>query len=443
MLLYLDLAGFTSRTPMPSADVQLVESKHPGWIVQQSEMLQSHMVARLRKRYGTNGCNGRAGIPFGLSPAQPSAVGTAPPQVTLQGTPAVGSMRLVLAVVLAGALGAATFQWSQDRGQTWAIGSALAGAGTNPPAVSCSGLSPLASPALLLAAITTAGVLGTSRFQWSQDGGQTWNVGASMASSGTTPPQVFLSGASVLSSPSLLQVQITTAGSLGVAAYQWSQDGGVTWTTGLQTSAQVLPLGQTGLSVSFSPGTYATNNAYTGQGIATAASVPLGTTGLTLGFAAGTYSANNTYAGQGIATAAQVVLGGTGLTASFSSSGPFSADNVYSAATPVPEQLLSWMTAILTPEVYRKRGVNPQDPQLVLLEASKTKAEEELKEAANSETGLLDLPTNDSSDSAVSTGEPLGCSDASPYAWQDRQACAGRAQDAQSYPYPCAGIWGS
>lgn len=72
-----------------------------------------------------------------------------------------------------------------------------------------------------------------------------------------------------------------------------------------------------------------------------------------------------------------------------------------------------------------------------------SKADEELKETANSETGLLDLPGNDSTDSAVTTGEPLGASDTSPYAWQDRQAREGRRQDYEEAGYgPGSGIWG-
>lgn len=441
MIPYLDLVGFTSRTRMPATDVALVEDAEPGWIDGQIELVQSHVNARLRKRYGTNGKNGRASIPFGQGPSQPTAVGTTPPAVTLNGQPAVGSVRLKLAIVLAGALGAATFQWSTDRGRTWSIGATLASSGTSPPAVSCSGTSSLASPTLLEAEVTSAGALGTALFQWSADGGVTWNIGAQMSGSGTTPPQVFLSGTSTLSVPSKVVVQITTAGALGTAVYQWSQDGGTTWTTGLQTSALAQALGQTGLSVSFSPGAYATNNVYTGQGITTAASVPLAGVGLTLGFSAGAYATDNVYTGQGIPTGSLVPLTGTGIAATFAA-GTYSADNLYSAATPVPEQILGWMVAILTPDVYRKRGVNPQDPQIVLLEQDRTKAEEQLTEAANSETGLLDLPTNDSGDSAVTTGEPLGHSDASPYAWQDRQACEGREQDARNVPVPGSGIWG-
>lgn len=48
---YLTLARFIELTLMSSADVSLVESKHPGWIANQSTVLSGLIDSRLRKRY--------------------------------------------------------------------------------------------------------------------------------------------------------------------------------------------------------------------------------------------------------------------------------------------------------------------------------------------------------------------------------------------------------
>jgi hypothetical protein len=105
---------------------------------------------------------------------------------------------------------------------------------------------------------------------------------------------------------------------------------------------------------------------------------------------------------------------------------------VYAAATPVPEIVLGWLTLFVTYDAYRKRGTNPQDPNIAsLIEDCKTAADE-IKEAADSKDGLFDLPTSEDTDSAITTGYPLAYSETSPYVWTDVEACEGYAQDAQS-----------
>jgi len=128
-------------------------------------------------------------------------------------------------------------------------------------------------------------------------------------------------------------------------------------------------------------------------------------------------------------TASSVVLGSTGLTALFPATGTFAIDNVYAAATPVPETVLGWLVTMVTYDCYRKRGVNPQDPQIQLLVEEYNTALAELKEAADSKDGLFDLPTSEDQDSAVTTGGPLGCSQASPYVWQDVERARATAED--------------
>ncbi len=98
-------------------------------------------------------------------------------------------------------------------------------------------------------------------------------------------------------------------------------------------------------------------------------------------------------------------------------------------AAPVPEIILGWLVVLVTIDVMRRRGMNPQDPTAAQFVDDATKAEAELKEAADSKDGLFDIPTGDDGDSAVTTGGPLGYSEASPYVWAVRERIAGRAED--------------
>jgi hypothetical protein len=103
---------------------------------------------------------------------------------------------------------------------------------------------------------------------------------------------------------------------------------------------------------------------------------------------------------------------------------PFSA--------PYPEIILDWITRLVSYEVLRKRGLNPQDPNAEMFKADAERALAELKEAADSRDGLFDLPSPEEGDSNVSTGGPLGYSEQSPYVWTNTQRQQGRAEDAQS-----------
>lgn len=96
---------------------------------------------------------------------------------------------------------------------------------------------------------------------------------------------------------------------------------------------------------------------------------------------------------------------------------------------PVPEIILGWLTAFVTLDVMRRRGLNPQDPGVEMLVADAATAADELKEAADSKDGLFDLPTIEGGDSGVSTGGPLGYAEQSPYTWMRRQRTAGKQED--------------
>lgn len=100
-------------------------------------------------------------------------------------------------------------------------------------------------------------------------------------------------------------------------------------------------------------------------------------------------------------------------------------------ASPYPEIILDWITRIVSYEVLRKRGINPQDPSAEMFRADAERALTELKEAADSKDGLFDLPSPEEGDSNVSTGGPLGSSETSPYVWSTYQRRQGQAEDAQ------------
>lgn len=96
-----------------------------------------------------------------------------------------------------------------------------------------------------------------------------------------------------------------------------------------------------------------------------------------------------------------------------------------------PELVCKWLTTLVTPDVYRARGVNPgQDDQVARLDALADEARTEIREAADSVDGLFDLPLRDDlSASAIVAPGPLFASEQSPYAWMNRQRGPGRRED--------------
>jgi hypothetical protein len=134
-----------------------------------------------------------------------------------------------------------------------------------------------------------------------------------------------------------------------------------------------------------------------------------------------------TFPNTAIATAPTVALGSTGLSALFPV-GPYDLTNTWAAPTPVPEAILRWLTILVSAEVLERHGgVESTEPIFERLMKRVEIAEAELAEAANSQTGLFDLPVNDDSDTAISSGGPLSYSEAGPYTWtyiQERNAQA-------------------
>ena len=189
----LDLPGYQRRTKVAPSDVAGVAGQFPGYIERRIARATSWIYSRLQKRYR---------VPLGQEAPTLMAVGTAPPAVILSGRPVLGSLELALEAVAPGTLGTATFWWSADGGQSWTLGTELAASGPTPPAVSVTGTVQCDAPDDVQVQITGAGALAAARFQWSDDGGQSWHIGSAMASSGTSPPQVQLTGVSTLALPS-------------------------------------------------------------------------------------------------------------------------------------------------------------------------------------------------------------------------------------------------
>ena len=141
------------------------------------------------------------------------------------------------------------------------------------------------------------------------------------------------------------------------------------------------------------------------------------------------YSTDGALSWSGALTIAPTfAIAGTGLTLNFPT-GVYASDQSYLAATPVPETVLGWLVIFVTYDVYRKRGVNPQDPQIELLVEEMKTALADIKESADGENGLFDLPVNEDTDTAISTGGPQGYSETSPYVWQDREFRQGHLED--------------
>lgn len=181
--------------------------------------------------------------------------------------------------------------------------------------------------------------------------------------SGVLPPAVTLTGRPVLGSFIMLLVIASTT------TFNWSSDGGVTFTNG----------------VGITP------------------TVQLGTTGMSAIFPVGSYTVGQAYA----------------------------------AAPPVPETVLQWLDWMVTSDVATRHGINPNDPLAVRIEANAARAEAQLEEAANTQTGLFDLPTSEDAASAIDTGGPRGYSEQSPYAWTYRQQAAAQGRCGGCGCNPC------
>ncbi len=91
-------------------------------------------------------------------------------------------------------------------------------------------------------------------------------------------------------------------------------------------------------------------------------------------------------------------------------------------STPFPETAIVWLEALVTERIYLKRGVDATDAQMSRITELADKARIEVQEAANSATGLFDLPLRaDTTADGITKGAPLFFSQAGPYAWTTNQ----------------------
>lgn len=97
--------------------------------------------------------------------------------------------------------------------------------------------------------------------------------------------------------------------------------------------------------------------------------------------------------------------------------------------TPVPEAVKIWLARIVDVAVLHRRGVNPNDPQVEFYVGLRERTLAEIKEAADSNEGLFDLPLrNDTTNSGIIGGTRV-YSEASPYVWASSQGARGRDED--------------
>lgn len=97
---------------------------------------------------------------------------------------------------------------------------------------------------------------------------------------------------------------------------------------------------------------------------------------------------------------------------------------------PFPIAVIRWLTDLVTLRCWRKRGVVATDEQMIDYRAAAETAQRELTEAANSDTGLFDLPLRANTDtSGINRGFPRSYSEQSPYVWYDIQADIGHDED--------------
>lgn len=92
------------------------------------------------------------------------------------------------------------------------------------------------------------------------------------------------------------------------------------------------------------------------------------------------------------------------------------------AATLVPDAVIRWMVAWLTLDAYKALGFDPSSEQDKTILDDAKQADDEVREAADSESGLFELPlrTTDPK-TGITQGGPYFYSEPDPYSWTDIQ----------------------
>lgn len=96
---------------------------------------------------------------------------------------------------------------------------------------------------------------------------------------------------------------------------------------------------------------------------------------------------------------------------------------------PYPEAVKSWVARMVTARAYLHHGIPSSDAQQALVTSDAEKAEQEVKEAADGQLGLIDLAPSDQSSAAVTYGSPRVYSESSPYVGGDVRRDRGRIED--------------
>ena len=97
--------------------------------------------------------------------------------------------------------------------------------------------------------------------------------------------------------------------------------------------------------------------------------------------------------------------------------------------TPFPPILTGWLEALVTFELYLKRGVDATDAQIQEMRARFDATKAEVLQAADAEGGLFELPLKATDPTgAVTKGAPQAYSEQSPYTWTQAQIDAAGAE---------------
>lgn len=97
---------------------------------------------------------------------------------------------------------------------------------------------------------------------------------------------------------------------------------------------------------------------------------------------------------------------------------------------PYADQIVQWCAAIVADKVMRKRGIDETDRQAEQYAEDRKRAEDEIKEAADSENGLWDIPLrSDTLTTGIVDPVPRSSSQQSPYVWQDEQIATAMNED--------------
>jgi phage gp36-like protein len=104
---------------------------------------------------------------------------------------------------------------------------------------------------------------------------------------------------------------------------------------------------------------------------------------------------------------------------------------------PVPNMVKRWLTALVSLDVYMKRGFNPTDDDADLFVKQFDTTITELKEAADAKDGLYQLPLKQDAAHAGQSGITKGFSrvysEGSPFVWKRLQRERGTDEDRKGH----------